>query len=178
MTIEEIKQMKERLAKGPITGEGVYISPKATVLGEVYLGDNVSIWPSAVIRGDINTITIGKNSNVQDCSVLHVGYDEFTVVIGENTSIGHSVCLHGCKIGNNALIGNGAIVLDGAIIPDNSVVAAGSVVPPGKTYPEGYMIMGSPAKAVRPLREDEFEWVKLNAENYVDYKNVFMEMKI
>jgi carbonic anhydrase/acetyltransferase-like protein (isoleucine patch superfamily) len=158
----------------PQIGPGVYIAPSADVIGKVILGENVNIWYQCVVRGDVNWIHIGKDTNVQDLTMLHVTKD-FELTIGSGVSIGHSVTLHGCKVGNNCLIGMGAIVLDGVIIGANSVVAAGTLIPPGKSYPEGSMIMGNPAVLKRQLTPEERELFGNHYLSYVSYKDEYLD---
>jgi len=138
----------------PILGEQVYIAPGVQLIGRAHLGHHVSLWHNVVVRADVNTITIGENSNIQDLSMLHVT-ELNALKIGKNVSLGHNVVLHGCTIEDSCLIGMGAIVLDGAVIGENSVVAAGSLVAPGKKFPPKSMIMGNPAKLTRPLTDEE-----------------------
>jgi carbonic anhydrase/acetyltransferase-like protein (isoleucine patch superfamily) len=157
----------------PVIGERVYVSHDAIIIGAVELGDDVSIFFQSILRGDVNTIKIGKNTNVQDQSMLHVT-EHNALVIGEGVSLGHRVTLHGCTIANNCLIGMGAIVLDGAFIDHSSVVAAGSVVPPGKRYPPFSLIMGSPAKVVRPLTEAEIKGYSNHYKAYLGYKENYL----
>ncbi len=151
--------------KYPKISENVYIAENATLIGDVRLENGVSIWPGAVLRADISYIQIGKFSNVQDNSVIHLDFDKPTI-IGEYVTIGHSVTLHGCKIGNNVLIGIGAIVLDGVEIGDGSIIAAGSVVPPGKSIPPRSLVMGVPGKIIREVTEEELKHTRKNAEMY------------
>jgi carbonic anhydrase/acetyltransferase-like protein (isoleucine patch superfamily) len=172
-----IDDLIARLDKGVSRGKDVYIAPNATVLGDVRLGDDVSIWHSATLRGDVNYISIGKGSNVQDNAVVHVS-SVHAVTVGENVSIAHCVCLHGCTIGDNTLIGNGAIVLDGAEIGKHCIVAAGSVVPPNKKFPDGSMIMGNPAKVTRELSPEDIAMIEGNAEHYRQYKVVYIDRGI
>jgi carbonic anhydrase/acetyltransferase-like protein (isoleucine patch superfamily) len=127
----------------------------------------VSIWFGVVARGDTETITVGKGSNIQDNSVLHADQGK-PLVIGENVTVGHQVMLHGCSIGDNSLIGIQAVVLNGAKIGKNCLVGAGSLVTEGKEFPDGSMIIGSPAKAVRQLSEEQIEALKMSAKHYVD----------
>lgn len=157
----------------PSLGEGCFIAPSADVIGQVNLGDHCSLWFGVVARGDINCITIGENTNVQDMTMLHV-VEEIPLVIGKNVSIGHKAVVHACTIEDSCLIGMGAVILDGALIRENSVVAAGSVVPPGKEYPPGSMIMGSPAKVVRPLRPEELTGYGNHYQSYIITKNEFL----
>lgn len=158
----------------PKIDEGVYIAPSADVIGKVFLSKNVSLWHQVVARGDVNEIHIGEGTNIQDLTMLHV-VEDIPLKIGAGVSVGHNAILHACTIEDNCLIGMGAIVLDGAHIKKNSVVAAGSVVPPGKSYPEGSMIMGSPAKAVRPLTDSEREQFANHYKTYIETKNEFLD---
>lgn len=160
----------------PELGERIFIAEGAKVIGRVRLGDHVNIWFNTVIRADVNSIVIGKNTNVQDLCMFHVT-EINGVTIGENTSFGHSVVLHGCKIGNGCLIGMGAIILDGAEIGDHSLVAAGSLVSPGKKFPPGSLIKGRPAVVERPLRPEEIEKVSRHYEAYIGYKDQYLGME-
>ncbi len=138
----------------------------AKVLGDVKLGSNVSIWYNAVIRGDIEPITIEDNSNIQDNCVLHVSED-YPVKIGKNVSVGHGAIVHGCTIEDDVLVGMGAIILNGAHITKNCLIGAGALVTENKTFEEGSLILGSPAKAVRKLTDEEIESIRENADEYV-----------
>ena len=138
----------------------------AKVVGDVTLGDNVGIWYNAVVRGDEAPISIGERSNVQDNCVVHVSEGK-PVKIGKNVSVGHGAIIHGCTVDDNVIIGMGAIVLNGAHIKSNSLVGAGALVTENKEFPEGSLIIGSPAKAVRELSEEEIEGIYENAEEYV-----------
>lgn len=150
-----------------------YIDEAAVVIGETSLAANVSVWPCAVIRGDVNSITIGEGSNVQDFAMLHVSHRSEAdpvgapLVIGRDVTIGHHVTLHGCTIGNEVLIGIGSIVLDRVVIEDRVLVGAGSLVPPNKRLESGYLYLGNPVKQVRPLTEKELAYFKYSAEHYV-----------
>jgi len=165
----------ERLNRGVKHGKGVYIAPSATVIGYCDLGDDVSIWHSAVLRGDVEQIIIGDRSNVQDGSVLHVTTDTWKCIVGKDTSIGHNVVLHGCTIGDNVLVGIGAIILDGAIVSDNCIIAAGSLIPPGKVIPPRSMVMGTPGKVVRELTDADLVNIASFSSRYVKYKNIFLD---
>lgn len=149
------------------------IFPGAQVIGDVELGENVSIWHGAVLRGDIAPIKIGNNSNVQDNCVVHVSPD-LPVTIGDYVSIGHGAVIHGCTIQDNVLIGMNSTVLNGAKIGKNSIVGAGAVVSEGKEFPENSLILGIPAKAVKEASPEQIEHITLNATEYVklskDYK--------
>ena len=160
----------------PKIGKLCFIADSADIIGDVRLGDNANIWFNCVLRGDINHITIGENTNIQDLSMLHV-IDNRPLIIGKNVTVGHQVTLHACSIEDSCLIGMGAIVLDGAVIKKNSIVAAGSVVPPGKTYPEGSMILGNPAKVVRALSTEEKEAYGNHYLSYILNKNEFLDQE-
>ena len=146
--------------------DSIVICPGAQVLGDVELGENVSVWHGAVIRGDTDSITIGNNSNVQDNCVVHCTRG-FPVVIGDNVSVGHGAVVHGCKLDDNVLIGMNATVLNGAHISKNSIVGAGAVVSEGKEFPEGSLILGVPAKVVKQLTPEQVQLIQNNADNYV-----------
>jgi carbonic anhydrase/acetyltransferase-like protein (isoleucine patch superfamily) len=156
----------------PKIDESVFLAPGSQVIGRVELFKNVSIWQNTILRGDVNLIMIGENTNIQDLSMLHVT-EETDLLIGKNTSVGHSVTLHGCHIGDHSLIGMGSTILDGASIGNQCLVAAGSLVPPGKEYPDGSMIMGSPAKVVRKLTEEEINFISNHYRSYLKYKEEF-----
>lgn len=161
----------------PKLGENVYIDDSAVVIGAVTLGDNVSVFPTVVIRGDVEKITIGENTNVQDGAVLHVSHQgKFSerghpLNIGKSVTIGHRAVIHGCTVGNYCLIGIGAIIMDDAILEDYVMLGAGSLVPPNKKLESGYLYVGSPAKQSRALSEEEREFLRYSAEHYVLLKN-------
>jgi carbonic anhydrase/acetyltransferase-like protein (isoleucine patch superfamily) len=157
----------------PQLGKEIFIAASADIIGNVELHDHSNVWYGCVLRGDINKIVIGENSNVQDGSVLHVT-DVLPCIVGKNVTIGHKVVLHGCVINDSCLIGMGAVVLDGAVINEGSVVAAGSVVPPGKTYPPHTLIMGSPAKVVRELTAEERIQYGEHYKRYIKAKTAFL----
>ena len=159
----------------PRLGEGVYIDPSAQVIGKVTLGDHASVWPNTTIRGDVHSIEIGPYSNVQDNSVIHVMAPDWPIVIGHHVTIGHSVNLHGCTLGDYVLVGIGATILNGAKIGSESIIAAGTLVPEGMEIPSGVMVMGSPAKVRRPLTDAEKADLRDYAQNYFEYKNTYLE---
>ena len=160
----------------PELGERIFIADGAKVIGRAVLGDHVNVWFNTVIRADVNTITIGKNTNVQDLCMFHVT-ELNGVSVGENTSFGHGVVLHGCRIGNGCLIGMGAIILDAAEIGDNCLVAAGSLISPGKKFPPGSMIKGRPAVVERPLTPEEIQKISHHYEAYINYKDQYLGME-
>jgi carbonic anhydrase/acetyltransferase-like protein (isoleucine patch superfamily) len=145
-----------------------FVVPNATIMGRVYLEEEVSIWYNVVLRGDINSITIGRRTNVQDGVIMHVTRD-LPVVVGEGVTIGHGAIVHACTVGDACLIGMGAILLDNAVIGKGSLVAAGAVVREGFTVPEGVLVAGVPARVVRPLTGEEQDEIRQSAVNYVGY---------
>jgi carbonic anhydrase/acetyltransferase-like protein (isoleucine patch superfamily) len=161
----------------PRTEEGVFVDPSAVVIGDVCLASNVSIWPGVVIRGDVNSITIGEETNIQDGAVLHVTHrsasnpEGYPLKVGKGVTVGHKAVLHGCTIGDLCLIGIGAIVMDGAIIEDQVMVGAGALVPPGKRLESGYLYVGSPARPSRPLKDEEIAYLSYSKDGYVRLKN-------
>jgi len=153
--------------KAPQLGSGAWVAESASVIGDVSLGDNASVWYGAVVRGDVERITIGRNSNVQDGSVLHADFG-VPLVVGDNVTIGHQCMLHGCTVGDGALIGIQAVVLNHARIGRNCVVGAGSVVTEGKEFPDNSLIVGSPAKVIRTLDADGVAKLAHLAPHYVE----------
>lgn len=157
----------------------VYIDETALVIGKVSIAKDSSVWPMTVIRGDVNFISIGKQTNIQDASVLHVTHasKEYTtetgypLIIGDQVTIGHKALLHACTIGNRVLVGMGSIIMDGVIVEDETIIGAGSLVPPKKTLETGYLWMGSPAKKIRPLTDKEKQYLKYSSEHYVRLKD-------
>jgi carbonic anhydrase/acetyltransferase-like protein (isoleucine patch superfamily) len=158
--------------KTPYTEKASFIAHSADIIGEVILGDDVSVWFNTTIRGDIASITIGDGSNVQDNCLIHVDRNIPTVV-GKGVTVGHGVILHACTIEDDVLIGMGAIVLDESVIGKESLVAAGSLVPPKKVFPPRSLIMGSPARVVRSLSDDDIKKIKQNGKNYVSYGHTY-----
>ncbi len=164
----------------PRLAERVMVDATSVVIGDVSLADDVGIWPLVAIRGDVNRVTIGKRSNIQDGSVLHVTHKSAwnpegnPLVIGEDVTVGHKAMLHGCTIGNRVLVGMGSIILDGAIIEDDVMIGAGSLVPPGKKQESGYLYLGSPVKKVRELSEGEINGLLYSANNYVNWKDDYL----
>jgi carbonic anhydrase/acetyltransferase-like protein (isoleucine patch superfamily) len=153
--------------KQPQLAEGAWVAGNATVIGDVTLGADASVWFGTVIRGDSDRITVGRRSNVQDGSVLHAD-PGFPLTLGENVSVGHQVMLHGCTVGDGSLIGIQSVILNGAKIGRNCLVGAGSLVTEGKEFPDGSMILGSPAKVVRPLSAEQIEGLQRIADGYVE----------
>jgi len=161
------------LANAPAIAPGAYIHHSAQIIGEVSIGENSSVWCNAVIRGDVNRITIGNNSNIQDLSVLHVSHKTpgnpagAPLLIGDRVTVGHSVILHGCTIEDECLIGMGSIVMDQAVLETRVLVGAGSLVPEGKVLQSGYLYLGRPVKQIRPLTQEEIAYFNYSAAHYV-----------
>ena len=163
----------------PTVHESAWVADSAQVMGNVQLAEDSSVWFGVVIRGDTDTISVGRGTNIQDNSVLHAD-SGMPLTIGDNVTVGHQVMLHGCTIGEGSLIGIQAVVLNGAKIGKHCLVGAGSLVTEGKEFPDGSMILGSPAKAVRQLSPEQIEGLKMSAKHYVDnarrYKTGFKKV--
>ena len=163
----------------PRLGARVYVDPTAIVIGRVELGEDASVWPMCVLRGDVNAVRVGARTNVQDASILHVTHERdgpgsgFACILGADVTVGHRVTLHGCTVGDHCLIGMGAIVMDGAVIEDEVLLAAGSVVPPGKHLQARSLYLGNPARRVRALTARELEDLAYSAAHYVKLKDQY-----
>lgn len=164
----------------PILGKAVYVDQSAVLVGDITLGDDTSIWPLVAARGDVNKITIGARSNIQDGTVLHVtrkstgNPDGNPLIIGDDVTVGHKCMLHGCTLGDRILVGMGAIIMDGAVVEDDVFIGAGSLVPPNKTLNSGYLYVGNPVKQARKLKESEASFLKQSAINYVELKAEYL----
>jgi carbonic anhydrase/acetyltransferase-like protein (isoleucine patch superfamily) len=158
--------------KSPVLSTDVWIDDTALVIGDVILAEGVSVWPMTVLRGDVNQIQIGKNTNLQDGVIVHVNQPSdhrplgSRCVVGEDVTVGHRATLHACTIGNQVLVGMGAIVLDDVIVEDQVMIGAGSVVSPGKVLERGYLYLGTPARKLRPLSQDELDYFIVSAQLY------------
>ena len=167
--------------KSPSIGSDSYIDESAVVIGDVVIGDQSSVWPLCVIRGDVNIIRIGDHSNIQDGSVLHVSHkgrfdpDGAELHIGNHVTVGHKALLHGCRIGNQCLIGMGTIVMDNAVVEDRVMIGSGSLVPPGKVLQSGYLYLGNPVKQKRKLTDSEIEYLTYVADHYVSMQQQYSE---
>lgn len=167
--------------KLPQLGDGVYIDESAVLVGDIEIAEHSSVWPLVAARGDVNYIKIGKRTNIQDGSVLHLTRksaavpEGYPLIIGDDVTVGHKVMLHGCKLGNRILVGMGAIVMDNATVEDDVIIAGGALVPPNKTLESGYLYVGSPVKQARPLSEQELNFLKVSAQNYVELKQDYLE---
>lgn len=163
--------------KHPDIPASVFVDETALVIGDVSIGEDSSIWPMTVLRGDVHTITVGSRTNIQDGSVVHVTSDSehspggFAAHIGNDVTIGHRAIVHACTVGDCCLIGMGAIIMDGAVIGDHAIIGAGSLVPSGKQLEGGYLYLGSPVKRVRALNDEEKGLLAYSADHYVRLKN-------
>ncbi len=161
----------------PVIHETAYIDESAVVIGDVRIGEDSSVWPMAVVRGDVNSIRIGARSNIQDGCVLHVAHgSRFTrggcpLAVGDDVTVGHRVILHACTVGSACLIGMAATIMDGSVVEDRVIVGAGSLVPIGKTLKSGYLYIGSPAKQIRPLNDEELTFLEYSAGHYARLKD-------
>jgi carbonic anhydrase/acetyltransferase-like protein (isoleucine patch superfamily) len=151
-----------------------FIEQSAQVIGDVEIGEQSSIWFNTVVRGDVNRIRIGRRTNIQDLSLIHVQKDQYATTIGDEVTVGHHVVLHGCTVGNRVLVGMGAVLMDGVVVEDECIIAAGALLTPGTRVPTGMLAVGSPARPKRPLTPDEREWLSRSAANYVEYAAAYM----
>jgi len=161
--------------KNPEWGNDCFIADNATIVGDVVMGDNCSVWFNAVIRGDVNYIKIGNNTNIQDGAVIHATYLRAATTIGDNVSIGHNALVHGCTLHNNVLVGMGAIVMDHADVQPFVIIAAGAVVLENTVCESGYLYAGMPAKKIKPLSDEQKEMLKKLPNNYIMYSSWFKE---
>jgi carbonic anhydrase/acetyltransferase-like protein (isoleucine patch superfamily) len=164
------------LDKQPIVDPSNFIAPSADLIGDVVLGEESSVWFNVTIRADVNYIRIGKRTNIQDNTCIHVMNTDGPTLIGNEVTIGHSAMIHGCTIHDHVLVGIHATILDKAVVPSNVIIAAGTLVPPGKVLESGFLYMGNPAKAVRALREDEIDQIRHYAANYVKYSRAYLRI--
>lgn len=162
----------------PTLGNNVFVAPDAWIIGNVDLGDQVSVFFGSVLRGDILPITVGRGSNIQEHSMLHTSHDRMPTIIGEDVTIGHRAIVHGATVGNRCIIGMGAILLDDAVVEDDCIIGAGALITSNTHIPAGSMVMGMPAKVVRSLSEEERSFLKQSAINYVETGKQYLEMNL
>src|SRR5580704_34329 len=167
----DIRPYKGKL---PEIAQSAYIDPAAIIVGDVKIGENSSVWPLTVVRGDVNYIRIGARTNIQDGSVLHVMRDEYPLILGDDVTVGHKVCLHGCTIANRCLIGMGSIILNGVTIGEGSIVAAGALILERTVIPPGSLVVGHPSKIKRTLTRIDQAAIDEYAKRYVAYKNIYI----
>ncbi len=176
-----MSNIRSYLDHQPTIAPGAWIDPAATVIGKVSLAEDVSVWPNAVLRGDVNEISVGARTNIQDGTICHVTHDGpyspggLALVLGEDITVGHAAILHACTIGDRCLVGMGALVMDGAKVGDDVMIAAGSLVSPGKVLESGWLYRGRPAEAVRRLTDKELEMLRYSAAHYVRLKDRYLK---
>jgi carbonic anhydrase/acetyltransferase-like protein (isoleucine patch superfamily) len=172
--------LSKYLTCSPKLGERVYLHPSCQIIGDVMLADDCSVWCNTVLRGDVNHIVIGRGTNIQDLTMGHVSHrtedspNGAPLIVGDHVTVGHSVILHGCTIGNECLIGMGSIVMDGVNIPDRVMIGAGSLVSPGKVLESGVLYLGRPAKAIRALTKEEMSYLQYSANHYIQVKDNYL----
>src|ERR1700730_953302 len=175
---EQFPVIRPYRGKRPEIAPSAYIDSAAVIIGDVVIGDDSSVWPCTVIRGDVNYIRIGARTNIQDASVLHVMRDEYPLILGDDVTVGHSVTLHGCKIESRCLIGMGSIILNGVAIGAGSIVAAGTLLLERTEIPPGSLVVGHPGKVKRLLTGIDQAAIDAYAQRYVEYKNVYREAPV
>lgn len=158
----------------PKIGEGSFVAPSADLIGNIISGKNCSFWFNTTVRGDVMPITIGDETNIQDNSVIHGTFNKAAAKIGSRVTIGHSVILHGCEVGDLCLVGMGSVLMDNSLVPDKCVVGAGSLVTEGSKFESGWLILGRPAKAIRPLKPEELKFLDQSADNYLNYMKWYL----
>ena len=162
----------------PVVHPSAYVDDSAQVIGDVEIGEESSVWMTVVIRGDVNFIRVGRRTNIQDGTIVHVMHDTHPTRIGDDVTVGHGAIIHGCTIHDRVLVGMGAIVLNGATIGEDSIVAAGSLVTEGATIPPRSLVMGSPGKVKRPLNDGEVASIREYADNYVRYRRDYQQQPV
>ncbi|MCZ2721911.1 gamma carbonic anhydrase family protein [Marinomonas sp. 15G1-11] len=164
----------------PVLGERVWVDDSAVLIGDIEIGEDSSVWPLVSIRGDMHSIRIGKRTSIQDNTCLHITHasdykpEGHPLIIGDDVTVGHMAMLHGCTVHNQVLIGMGTTILDGAVVESKVIIGAGSLVPQGKILESGFLYMGSPAKAVRPLKQSELDYFQYAGLNYVKLKDEYL----
>ena len=175
-----MNNVRKHRGLSPKLGKRVYVDPSAVVIGEVVLGDDCSVWPGAVLRGDMHSIVVGNRTNIQDNATLHITHPSkfnsggWPLVIGSDVVIGHGAVVHGCNLNDRLLVGNGAIINDGAEIESEVIVGAGCVVPPGKKLISGYVHVGNPCRVLRPITDSERIFFSYTTANYVKLKDIYL----
>ncbi len=158
----------------PTIATDAFIEDTAVIVGDVVIESESSVWFHSVVRGDVNYIRIGRRTNIQDLSLLHVTHDTYPLIVGDDVTVGHHVVLHGCTIHNRVLIGMGAVLMDGVVVGDDCIIGAGALVTEHTKIPPGSLVIGAPARVKRPLRDTEVTWLKESAQNYVRYALSYM----
>jgi carbonic anhydrase/acetyltransferase-like protein (isoleucine patch superfamily) len=173
--LSRVPDIRSYRGKFPQIAASAYIDPAAVIIGDVVIGEDSSVWPVSVVRGDVHYIRIGNRTNIQDRSVLHVMKGEYPLILGDEVTVGHSVTLHGCTIESQMLIGMGAIVLNGATVGTGSIIAAGTLVTERSAIPPGSLVLGSPGKVKRLLNEKELASIEQYALRYAGYREIYRQ---
>ncbi|HTP68312.1 MAG TPA: gamma carbonic anhydrase family protein [Dongiaceae bacterium] len=171
--MSRVPDIRAYRGKWPQIAASAYIDPAAVVIGDVVIGEESSLWPMTVVRGDVHYIRIGARTNIQDGSVCHVMKDQYPLVLGDEVTVGHAVTLHGCVIESKVLIGMGCVVLNGAVIGSGSIIAAGTLITERTVIPAGSLVMGSPGKVKRELNEKEWASIGEYAKRYAGYREIY-----
>jgi carbonic anhydrase/acetyltransferase-like protein (isoleucine patch superfamily) len=171
--LSRLPDIRAYRGKFPQIAASAYIDPASVIIGDVVIGDDASVWPMCVVRGDVHYIRIGNRTNIQDGCVLHVMKDQYPLVLGDEVTVGHAVTLHGCTIESRALVGMGAIVLNGAVVGTGSIIAAGTLVTERSVIPPGSLVLGSPGTVKRPLNEKELASINQYAIRYAGYREIY-----
>jgi len=173
MSVTRLPDIRPYRGKQPQIAASAYIDPASVIVGNVVIGEDSSVWPLCVIRGDVNYVRIGSRTNVQDGSILHVMKDEYPLILGDDITVGHAVTLHGCTINSRCLIGMRATILNGVVIGECSSIAAGTLLTERTTIPPRSLVMGTPGKVKRALGEADQSTIDMYARRYVEYKNIY-----
>jgi gamma-carbonic anhydrase len=173
MSVTRLPDIRPYRGKYPQIAASAYIDPASVIVGDVVIGEDSSVWPLCVIRGDVNYVRIGSRTNVQDGSILHVMKDEYPLILGDDITVGHAVTLHGCTINSRCLIGMRATILNGVVIGEGSIIAAGTLLTERTSIPPRSLVMGTPGKVKRALGEADQSSIDMYARRYVEYKNIY-----
>lgn len=173
MSVTRLPDIRPYRGKHPQIAASAYIDPASVIVGDVVIGEDASVWPLCVIRGDVNYVRIGSRTNVQDGSILHVMKDEYPLILGDDITVGHAVTLHGCTINSRCLIGMRATILNGVVIGEGSIIAAGTLLTERTIIPPRSLVMGTPGKVKRTLGEIDQSTIDMYARRYVEYKNIY-----
>jgi gamma-carbonic anhydrase len=171
--LNAVADVRPYLGKWPRIAPSAYIDRASVIIGDVVIGEDSSVWPMCVVRGDVHFIRIGNRTNIQDGSVLHVMKDQYPLLLGDEVTVGHAVTLHGCTIESHVLVGMSCTILNGAVIGANSIIAAGTLITERTVIPAGSLVMGSPGKVKRQLTQRDVESIAMYAKRYVGYKEVY-----
>jgi carbonic anhydrase/acetyltransferase-like protein (isoleucine patch superfamily) len=173
MSVTRLPDIRPYRGKQPQIAASAYIDPASVIVGDVVIGEDSSVWPLCVIRGDVNYVRIGRRTNVQDGSILHVMKDEYPLILGDDITVGHAVTLHGCTINSRCLIGMRATILNGVVIGEGSIIAAGTLLTERTSIPPRSLVMGTPGQVKRALGEADQSTIDMYARRYVEYKNIY-----